>query len=351
MKKVIMLMVGAMLLANVAVAAGDPGVVVGGGSSLTAELPASLPMIKSSFELLSWAKSRVKNAYSYGGSYGPVIPGGRTSVQVGKDDSDIRSISTFLSESMLDFRVALPEEVCYFGASMADCNGHELFYGNNYFYLSQDGEEWSVPQGATEVTLQLVDNVPIPVPGVQWANMYIKDDNGNTTYRSINTWGGYIFFPKSLANMTNAGWTAVLTLYNGNGGKAYNMTTGEVIPGTQVKAGVKTNIERLVTLDDPTVVKDIPKSVSGQGRRNWYQIKITSATTVDFYGITTEGEVASRVSMRPATEAGETQSFDIVPGSWVPLELSPGVYDVWFEYPEFDREEPAVPPYYYGSMG
>ena len=350
MKKAIVLMIGAMLLVNVAVAAGDPGVVVG-DSSLTAELPNSLPMIRSSFELLSWAKSRVKNAYSYGGSYGPVIPGGCTFVQAGKDDSDIRSISILLSESMLDFRVALPEEVCYFGASMADCNGYQLFYGENHFYLSQDGEEWSVPQGAADVTLRLVDNVPIPVPGVQWASLYIKDGNGNTTYRSIDTRGGYIWFPQSLANTTNAGWTAVLTLYNGKGGKVYDMTTGEVIPGILVKTGVKTNIERLVPLDDPSVVKDTPKSVDGQGRRNWYQIKITSATIVDFYGITTENEVASRVIIRPATESGETQSSDIIPGQWKQVELGEGIYDVWFEYPEFDREEPVVPPYYYGGMG
>ncbi len=351
MKNLIVSIIAMLIMASfttVAFAAGGPVIDVGGGSTIVAELPDSLPMIRSSMELLSWAKSRVCNAYAYGGSYGPVIPGGCTIVQVGKEDPDIRVISTLLSESMLDFRVVLPEEVCYLGASMADANGYQLFYGQSYFYLSQDGEGWSVPQGAADITMQLVENVPIPAPGVNWAGLYLKDDNGNTTYRPISAGNGYIWFPQSLTGVTNAGWTAILTIYNSKGGKVYDLRTGEAIAGTPVKVGVNASIERLVTLDDPLMVKDNPKSVNGQGRRGWYQVKISSTRAIILSGETTEGELAISVTIRNATESAESVTLEIPTGLDI-LEFDEGVYDIWFEYPEFDRDEPVIPPYYYGG--
>jgi hypothetical protein len=302
-------------------------------------MPAWLP-IGRYHDLASYAKSRVMYASAYACSEGPLVPGGVSGVWATTNNPDIRVITKLLSDQMLDFEVVYPEERMYSGAYLMDEMYNVLYWGQNSFYLIPP--KWTLPVGADDVGMALNSSIFIAIPGAWGATSYVMDTNGYYTYYSIYGNGSGVYFPTFLAGISASNWTGCLTIW-GSSNVVYDMTTGSQKSGTEVQMAVKTAIDRLVTLDDPVYVYDNPVSENGQGKRSWYQIKVTEHRIVKFYGVTTEGEVAKEVVIRPAYENAESHGYWIVKGAWTPVEMDEGVYDVWFNYPTFDPDMPMWP--------
>jgi len=296
----------------------------------TGTMPTSLPMVSSVEALESYAKEQVRQAAAYGGSNGIVLPGGRTWAQVSASDPDIRVIQNLLASEALSFRVANPTEWHYFGAYLMDSAGYLLFSGFNGFYLDHDSQgNWSVPKSAPNISLELVGEVPIYLPGVSNAYALVTDQNGQR-YEWMRVENDRLFFPVSFAGLTTRGGSGQLVLTVGGDSEVFDLGSGNNIPTTSVESSVQASISGLIVLDDPIWVFSTDSEL--------YQVKITSESVVNFYG-TFEGEVATGVYIRPV---GETQMYyPIQPGNWLPVQLWPGVFDIWFAYPVSGDSEPV----------
>ncbi|MCX6712065.1 MAG: hypothetical protein NT041_00030 [Candidatus Vogelbacteria bacterium] len=328
MKKTGLMFLLVVVLANVAMAGGStptPAPVI--------TMPTDMKMITSAKALESYAKEQVARAFVSAGSSGVIMPGGKPWVEVQGQSADIREIFDLMAKEILSFRVLDPTAEQYLYASFCDNLGYELFFGSNQYRLLPDGHGgWLVPSDAKKIILSLAQYVPIYVPGVDTAFAVMAD--GQRFY--CNIWDNRMFFPTSMAGMVGH-----IVVGAGNGSTAYDMATGEIVVTTPVGLSAQTSIKGLITLDDPDVIESRPVSVDGQGENPLYQIKATVTKTVTLSAETSEGELSTGVYVR---EVGMSDLvyFDISIGA---IPLSPGVYDLWFVYPNFGVDEPTIPPY------
>ena len=348
----VMFLAVCLCVASLAVAAG------GGNSTVTTPVPAyNLPsnmwMLTSSKALESYAKEQVVQAASYGGSQGIVLPGGRTWAQVVTNNPDIRVIQQLLGQQVLSFRVADPEACQYLGAQLMDAYGYGLFWGWNSFQLQKDRYgTWQVPPGASSVEAQMTDPLPICVPGVSSAYALVTDENGNQQYVNLQVQNDHVFYPMALAGLAEDGWAGQIVLTVGNNSAVYDMGSGANVPTTLVESGVQAGIGGLVTLDNPNHIFSNPQSINGQGVNPMYQIKISGTKSVNLFGMTSEGEVATGVFVRGT--GGEPVYCPITPGQMLHLTFdaaTDAVWDIWFVYPIFGADNSSIPPNNGGGMG
>jgi len=343
MKKIVVVMMMLVLLGSVSAWAGEISsaqpapVEETETSSANLPIPANLPMIASTKALTSYAKERVAQASMFSGSAGPILPGGKTYVTVTLASQDIRQIADLLAKEKLSFRVLKPEVEQYLSASYCDENGLQLFYGSNSYRLEKgvDGT-WPVPDWAKNIKLNLCQEVPIYVPGVNFAYA-----NVGGRYVQINVWRNYVWFPTSLAGIAGQ---LIIGMMDG-GGVSYDITSGEQSETVLIEASANVSVDNLVALDDPEVLYSLPTSVGGQGQNPLYQLVISDTRTIPLFGRTSEGELATGVYVRQVGTS-ELMYFDISIGA---LPFSAGTYDLWFVYPNFGQDEPVIPPSYDGG--
>jgi hypothetical protein len=77
-----------------------------------------------------------------------------------------------------------------------------------------------------------------------------------------------------------------------------------------------------------------------------YQVAFSSAAKIELKAKTTEGELATGVIVRKVGDENPTY-WPIEPGQSVVVPFEQGIYDVWFEYPTFDVDNPSIPPWWY----
>lgn len=363
MKKLLVLsvLVFCLFSVNSAIAAGGN---VGTTTTPTAAagppptLPESLPMVSGSKALMSYAKGRVAQAISCGGSEGNVLPGGTTWVQVSENNPDITVIQNLLAGKTLWFRVLEPEAYHYFSAQLSDSMGYTLFTGSNRFQLEKDAKgNWQIPTGAANVSMDIVEYVPVYIPGASSAYIAQSGFDPNTgqqlqnVYLQVNS--DRVFFPTSMAGFPGG----LMVVSVGASSGVYSTTTGTPQPTTQITSRVKPSIEGLIPLSNPPEINDDPTSVSGQGKTPLYQVKVSADRMINLYGKTTEGEIAKGVFVRkigPKEEEQEEFYFSSISGGPLPMQFKVGIYDLYFVYPSFGADDPSLPPMPYpygGGMG
>ena len=352
MKKIgiVISIVVCLMVSGLALAAG------GGGGTTPAPvpvytLPTDMYMVVSTKALESYAKEQVAQAASYGGSMGIVLPGGRTWAQVVTNNPDIRVIQQLLGKEVLSFQVADPETFQYFGGMLMDSQGWGLFWGWNYFQLQKDKYgNWQVPADASCVTnMVMADPLPIYIPGVNQAQIEIKDGNGNLIdYLYLQVQNDHVYFPKSYAGLGDNGWSGQIVLSVGGASAVYDMNTGANVPAVPINSAVQAGIGGLICLDNPLQIMSNPTSVSGQGENPFYQVSVSTGKKIGLYGVTTEGEIANGVLIRKVGDLNPTY-YSITPGQILTVSFEAGVYDVWFDYEKFGNDTPYLP--YNGGDG
>ena len=337
-RMIIMAMTVMVMLAGSAMAAGGPVP----PTPVSGPLPDSLWMIVSKKALTSYAKERVAQAASYGNSASVMLPGGKTWAQVVTNSPDIRVITQLLGKEILSYRITDPTADQYFYAQLMDDAGWGLFWGWTQFKLENvKGFGWRVPKGATYVQADILSwQIPIYAPGVDNAYAVVVDKDGNQRYVYLTVQNGRLMYPTSLA-----GFAGQVILSGGANAAAYNMGSGAVMPTTLVESSVQAAIKNLVPLDNPGQIISTPQSTNGQSENPWYQMKIAGIKNVTFYGVTSEGEVATSVVIRGI--GSEPVTVPITPGK--PLTVTfdaatDAIWDIWFVYPSFGKDTPVIPP-------
>jgi len=314
-------------------------------------LPDSLPMIGSRLALFSYAKGQVASAQKWISCSG--ILTGKTYASVNGSDPDVRKILASIVEDSLQFGMPDTSLRLTFGISLADSAGVQLFSGQNQFNTITGSDGWAaLPYDADNVVLEMAKEIPISMPGITSAVALVKQP-GQTVpqWVPLNVWSGNegrLFFPTSLTGLAGAGWSGELVVYTGgNTPTVYDMTTGASVDPVMFNISGKATLKNIVFLDDPSIIHVTPESVNGRGINPLYQITISVERTIGIYAETMEGEVATGVYICQSGDA-EAAFFSTSVGA---LPFLPGVYDVWFVYPEFGNDEPVIPPYGGGGMG
>jgi len=311
------------------------------------DLPSNMWMVTSTKALESYAKQQVCFANSYGGSAGTILPGGKTWAEVATNHPDIRVIQQLLSNEELSFRVLDPEADQFFYAQLRDQIGYGLFWGWTQYKLARDKYgNWQVPNGATTVEMSLADQVPICVPGVQYAYVIATNEYGQRQYVGLPVGNQRIMYYTSLAGMKGQ----LIVAGAGVQRKAYDIGTGDEIPSTPIDQAVQAAIKGIICLDTPAEIRSNPESKNGKGLNPLYQVRMTSPSWTEMSGKTTEGEYATGVYVRKVGSWDEPVFYPCVRGTaFVPLGFD--VYDIWFVYPNFGNDEPSLPPWWYGGGG
>gem|GEM_PF-2291851 len=312
--------------------------------------PSNLWMIASSKALKSYALSRVAQAVSYGGSDGIILPGGKTWAQVYTNHADIRVIQNLLGKEELSFMIVDPEVNQYFYGQQMDDGGYGLFWGMTQYKLVKGKYGWDVPAEAKNVNADIVSyQIPIYLPGLEWAYAVVNA-NGYQQYVNMQVHDNRLLFSTSLAGLADVGWDGKMVLYGQGNSAAYDMGSGENIPGTPINAAVQMAVKGLIMVDDPDQIASNPKSQDGKGENPVYQVSMSSAKKVTLSGKTTEGELATGVYVRKVGASAPTY-YSITPGTGVVVPLDAGIYHIWFEYPMFDADNPSIPPWWWGDGG
>ena len=245
---------------------------------------------------------------------------------------------------------------------------------NTYFWGFEKGKVTvydSSPYGKFSISylnMRLVDDVPIKVKGVRFAEIIHRDDDGNILwYEYPNVADGLIFFPKKSAGQN--GELKVSTL--DQDGKileyVFSLNGGSQIPTTAVEGSLWAEIENSKEANDTGYADTTEFWVVGSGivenidNSSPPVIKVTlnkaRKVTVAWY-LYLKGPGLTSVRQQPTCawfyksndEKGEEELLPINDSCVGTTEvLQPGVYYFYFEYPAYNRV--VEPPVYYGGKG
>ena len=333
-----LMMVVVVLASMMAMAAGVPTPTT--ASAPTVTMPIRIPT--SLLELESFALGEVTHGVLYGGSAGAVLPGGTMVADVYATNPDIRVMLNELQQSVLSFDVGDPSAEQWVGENLLDQNGYQLFWGSNEFYPQENAGNWAPPDWAMHISLQMNSEIPIAL-GIDEAHAIVTDENGSNRWVDLYVSNGQAFYPVWLLG---ANGQLVFTPVGGGTPTIYNLNTGGQVPPTPVKdKGVQSAIANLIILDDPENIVLGGVGKAGGGMINpLYQVTLTSANdALSVQATAPNGEEAVAVTYR-LVAGGEPVTAQI-PGRGS-LSLDAGVvYNIWFTFPTWGVDQPAIPDY------
>ncbi|MCX6718234.1 MAG: hypothetical protein NTY81_01335 [Candidatus Staskawiczbacteria bacterium] len=352
----VVLLVTLMAGMSAMAAGGDntlPTVVSASASMPTVSLPDALPMITSRKALFSYAKEQVASAQKWIGS--PGILTGKTYTSVTGSDPDVRKIVSSVVKDLLEFGAMDTSLQLTFGMNFSDSYGAQLFFGQNQFYPVPGPGGWAVPNGADSVVMEMANEIPISLPGVTSAFALVKPA-GETQpqWVPLNAWNnGRFFFPTSLTGLEGAGWSGQLAVYTGgNVPTVYDIGTGASVDPEMFEVGGNATFDNTVFLDDPNDIN------LGVGKAAVYanpvfQVSFKTSRIVKLFGVSPTGELAEHVLIRKiGVGMTEALSYTVIPSQDLRVQFDAGcVYDVWFDFDDWDQDQPSIPPYYYGDGG
>lgn len=233
-----------------------------------------------------------------------------------------------------------------------DLDGNCTIYGIEYVTAEKQNGVWVIP---TSVMLRVPNYlVALPLPSgddIWGAHVKIYDSLGQLIgYRNCHVFTGgsgqrYIQYPGWITGdqLILNGQTADLEILGSDGHGGY--TTTVIDPSTGMEKatdGIETALDPMIEgreymAPNQNIVVTIP-SQNSVGINPVYQLPITQQMVVTIKAKTSEGEVSSSFEYRRLKDdnyPGDTE-WQVCPTGQV--ELTPGVYDIWFEWQIFHED-------------
>lgn len=336
-----------------------------------------LSMIRSEAALRSYAIEQASQVTASIGS----------SVQVGNNafgyaqvrSNTVSGIIGAVKGLSLSADVANPKDPLYLWVGVETSEGDLLFTGNKQFNLSPPGKgtDWSLPLDYGTVTLLLVDNVAIRIPGIASAYVYTLGEDGKTL--NGNTLGvsfGKLYFPRTLA-----GKNAIIAfyVYRDGVGKSpegdwqyWHANNGTPLDPSLFNLPLQPAIDGVVTVTDKNVLMSVT-TANRFGFNPVIEYTATKARTVQV-SFWTEDTVILHDGVVPGTKIGDlkyftgawvrkagssewvahTEVFDLA-AKFIQLDVEAGsvyyIIPMWNAADFIEVQEPYVPPSYEGGKG
>jgi hypothetical protein len=144
----------------------------------------------------------IDNAHSVSAGMGSYLPlGNMANGYVELSQRTPEGISNTIRNLKLRIEVPNPQDWIYENGNVFDKDGYQLFWATKQFKLEAAKGSWKLPSDYGDLLLDLVDEVPISMPGVTYAFITIQNDYGETIdSQRIRAENGKIFFPWRLAH-------------------------------------------------------------------------------------------------------------------------------------------------------
>lgn len=269
------------------------------------------------------------------------------------------------SQCQFRFSTYKTSDPVYVNADLRDDDWNRYFWGFETgqvkVYSSSSYGRFSI----SYLNMRLVDDVPIKVKGVKFAEIIVRDSDGNILWSEyLNVSDDLIFFPKKYTNQ-NGEIKLGVTDENGQYLEYIYSLKGSQIPTTSVEGALWAEIENYKEANDAGSAETAEFWVVGNGMVEDINnssppvIKVTinkaRKVTVAWY-LYLKGPGLTSVRQQPTgvwyyKNGAEEEEFLPVNDSCVGTTevLQPGVYYFYFEYPVYNRV--LEPPVYYGGKG
>ncbi len=270
------------------------------------------------------------------------------------------------SQVQFRFRTYKKSDPVYVSADLRDNDWNIYFYGFETGKVTVYGNSQYGRFSISYLSLRLVDDVPIKVKGVKFAEITHRDKDGNILWYEYPTVSdGLIFFPKKYAGQ-NGELKVVTTDQDDNTlEQVFSLSEGTQIPTTSVDGYLWAEIENYKEANDAGYADTTELWVTGStivenlDNSSPPVIKVTlnkaRKVNVAWY-LYLKGQGLTSVRQQPTgvwyfKKGAEEEEFLPVNTSSVattPI-LQPGVYYLYFEYPVYNK----VPeqPVYSGGKG
>lgn len=263
-------------------------------------------------------------------------------------------ITRQFSEVVFRFHVYNTSDPVYLNAGLHDDSWNVYFYGYTKGKVETTGSDTFL--SAPNLTLRLVDQVPIKVEGASYAQITFRDSQGNvylTDYLQVNN--GVIFFPQSYVETNQKGEIRIGINNNGVFEEHVLSLQGEELPTTSVSGYINnTTIDNAIEITDSGYPIKTPLWASGSSLITdpsqssppviRVELKQSRAIQVAWY-LYYQGvwQTPSAVwYYKKGSEFENPLTITNLGTSMTPV-LDPGIYYFYFEYPLFESPAPTQP--------
>jgi hypothetical protein len=215
----------------------------------TPVVPPSLP-IGSKASLTAYANGQMARGYiTHGGL--TVLQSSGSVTYMEYENSDIAELMKSLSVQVSSFDVANTSDAIYTWVNLMNKNWEPLYSGYRNAPPQRVGAVWKLSSSPVKITLS--DYIPITFKNVQYAQLVLRDANGNIDVRQVRTGTDTLYFQTALAGWGNE----LLVTYNTGTGyatAAYSVgNDGKMIVPSNVSGATAAYIENQVALNDSTI--------------------------------------------------------------------------------------------------
>lgn len=217
-----------------------------------------------------------------------------------------------------------------------------LFMGWHQFNLVNGKGGYTMPQDYGEILIDLADNIPIKIPGVQSAMVDLLNGSGQSgpSY-SLTVQNDKVYFPRQLAEQN-----ILLEAYVGSGWQFWDSADGSTVSPEKYAEDFDPSFDGILTYTDEDFIVTLTTQ-NGVGENMTVEYTSTIAQTVFPTFKTSEGKSPQKILMR---QSG-TSEWNVVVGR-VPVGV--GVYyfvPVWDASSLTEPSDPWYPPSNGGGKG
>ncbi len=331
----------------------------------TPVVPTSLP-IGSKASLTAYANGQVARGYiTHGGL--TVLQSSGSVTYLEYQNSDIADLMKSLSVQVSSFDVANTSDAIYTWVSVMNKNWETLYSGYRNAPPEKVGGAWKLLSSPVRITLS--DYIPITFKNVQYAQLVLRDPNGNIEVRQVRTGTDSLYFQTALA-----GWgSELLVTYNTGTGyatAAYSVSNdGKMIVPSNVSGATAAYIENQTNLNDSTIPAGNALSFAmmsgyndqGTSASPLLHLKIGSARQLVLSATAFSTDVANRPYVKPTkfvfyqfSNGEKTNEFEApAVGGLINVQLPAGTYEIVPDYGDIfeSKELPPRDDYYGGGKG
>lgn len=316
------------------------------------DLP-DLPMIRSTDALRTYAIEQTANVSA---SINTSLPSdARSWDYVSVQEATADGIGNTIRGMSLSVDVVNPNDYLFVWAGSYNADGDVMFSGWKQFRLVAGKGGYALPADYGDITLSLVDNVPLRINGAQSASIVVLDDNGQTTMgTSLQVRDGKVYFPRQLAGMN-----AILAVYTGkegNGWLYWNVSNGSQTTPERFNITLKSIVKGVVSVTDLANVEVAVPTTNHVGNNITVEYKSTDKGLVGASFFTTEGKWFLGAWVRKAGTSDWVPYKAAIGGGsvFINIPMQPGTYYIVPAWNDGDLIEPAdpwYPPYDGGGKG
>ncbi len=325
----------------------------GGGLISVVQLP-ELP-IESPAVLAAYAKSRIGRVSVSVWAQTLVFNRGSTKTYAEvpyarpeNGDVDMAEVLELVSVQKMAFELANPKEWVNANVRFTTDNGSPLFSGGQSFKLVKTGNGWALPASPLKVEIGLDGDVAIPIPDINWATLYLFNDEGQTVEQrniQVNQQTDELLFPAYLAGQR--GQLFVQTYHEGDQDSkmiVFDLATGNQVQAIPVAFTIAATVRDMIIIPAGQIQIIVnPKATNLDARINpLVQITVTPEqvlSRVQVYGEIPNQETAKGFFFK-RSGVDEVWTYALIEkGFFTEVQLTAGVYDLIFIWPSFGQVE------------